>query len=131
MTLPPGILLLASGLPRFIGPLCVVYLLSLLTTLSTQQKAALYVLASPTYIFIMHWRYVWTRRLEMHSLGAQEVPTWTGNLPLNLDLLMGLYNHWKTGYVGDGLDDATERLGLTFKTRFFAIDQVSRFSSPV
>jgi len=77
----------------------------------------------------MHWRYVWKRRLEMRSLGAQEVPTWTGNLPLNLDLLMSLYNHWKTGYVGDGLDDATERLGLTFKTRFFAIDQVSQISS--
>jgi hypothetical protein len=60
----------------------------------------------------------------MCSLDAQEMPTWTGNWPLNLDLLMNLYSQWKTGYVGDGLDDAIEKLGLTFKTRFFAIDQV-------
>jgi hypothetical protein len=129
MTLPPGLRLLASSLPRFIGPLCIVYVLSLVTTLSTPQTLALYVLASPTYIFAAHWRYIWVRHLEVRSLDAQEVPTWTGNWPLNLDLLVSLYNQWKTGYVGDGLDDATDKLGLTFKTRFFAIDQVMQCSS--
>jgi hypothetical protein len=125
MTLSPGLRLLASNLPRLIGPLCVVYLLSLVITLSTYQIATLYVLASPTYIFTAHWRYLWARHLEMRSLGAQEIPTWAGNWPLNFDLLLKLYNQWMTGYVGDGLDDATDKLGLTFKTRFFAIDQVN------
>lgn len=129
MTLPPGLRLLASSLPRFIGPLCIIYLLSLVTTFSTPTRLALYLLASPTYIFVAHWRCLWARRLEMCSLDAQEVPTWTGNWPLNIDLLTNLYGQWKAGYVGDGLDNAIEKLGLTFKTRFFAIDQVTRFFS--
>lgn len=126
MSLPPGLRLLASSLPQFIGPLCFVYLLPFGTTLSTPQKVALYLLASPTYILAEHWRYLWARRLEVRSLGAQEVPTWEGKWPLNFDLLTSLYNQWKTGYVGDGVDDTTDKLGLTFKTRFFAIDQVTR-----
>lgn len=127
MILSPGLRLLASSLPRILVPTCLVYLLSLVKALSPRQRLALYALASPTYLFAAHWRYLLARRMEIRSLNAQEVPTWTGNWPLNFDLLITLYDQWLTGYVGDGVDDATHNLGLTFKTRFFAIDQVHGF----
>ncbi|KAF7360757.1 Cytochrome P450 [Mycena venus] len=38
--------------------------------------------------------------------------------------MVSMYKTWFNGYVGDGLDSATERLGLTFKTRFFGVDKV-------
>jgi len=63
-------------------------------------------------------------RREMTRLGAQEMPKWEGRWPGLIDLLIKLYGHRMNGYPGDGIDDATDVLRLTFKTKFIGFDQV-------
>ena len=101
-----------------------------------------YIFSVPGYLYLSSIFRSWAFHGVMSNLGAQDVPLWAGKLPGNADVAIAIYNNWvvrslfsqlydwesnsnaQNGYPGDGIDDATEEIGMTFKTRLLGVDQV-------
>ncbi|KIM77311.1 hypothetical protein PILCRDRAFT_825474 [Piloderma croceum F 1598] len=125
MALTPGLQMLLRNLPKLTIPPLLVYVLShFLVDLSPVETIFAYILSIPCSQLILSKWHSWALRREMTRLGAQEMPKWEGKWPGSIDLLIELYGHWMNGYPCDGIDDATDALGLTFKTKIVGFDQV-------
>jgi hypothetical protein len=94
-------------------------------------RALLYLLSTPLYFYARGFWYARKRKLHISAWGAQEMPLWAGYLPGHIDLLVTFHNHWKNGYPGDGLDDAVDTLGTTFRSNFCGRHQVRSLSAPL
>ncbi|KAH7929018.1 cytochrome P450 [Leucogyrophana mollusca] len=58
------------------------------------------------------------------SMGARLVPCVQGKRVGNIDVMLKLFEYFKTGYPGDGVDDFISTLGNTFNTRMLFEDDI-------
>lgn len=144
MTLTPGLRMLFNNSHTLIMPPLFVYLIANLQEEEVRPFILIsaYIFSVPGYLYLSSIFRSWAFRGVMSNLRAQDVPLWAGKLPGNADIAITMYRNWmvrflnvqsfdwesnanlQNGYPGDGLDDATEELGMTFKTRIFGVDQV-------
>ncbi|KIJ66961.1 hypothetical protein HYDPIDRAFT_26376 [Hydnomerulius pinastri MD-312] len=119
----------APGL-AFLGRLALLPLAFCLVGTALARFASLFGAPIPTYLLVLGLTAILplgfalkvlytdlSRKYEATSMGARPMPVIQGDRFGNLDLMLKLLEHFRTGYPGDGMTDAVEKYGNCYNFR--------------
>ncbi|OJA07921.1 hypothetical protein AZE42_03680 [Rhizopogon vesiculosus] len=122
MELPPGIIYLVSCLPQVLSPPALVYGLDRIcdftfgVSLPEWSRIPAYILSFPVLFTCTVLATNYHDRRQAALRGAVLPPMFPSTWPGGLDVLAALAQNFKTGYMGDIMDNQCETLGHTIFT---------------